>query len=103
MADEETKPEPEAADAAANEAPPDEATVTDASTRAGEASSPDDAPPAEKAPTLPDAAPEEPTAAAAEGESPAEKAPTLPEVPPPIAAAGGGEPPAPGGAELPGA
>ena len=39
MADEETKPEPEAADAAANEAPPDEATVSDASRPVGEASS----------------------------------------------------------------
>jgi hypothetical protein len=55
MADEKTHPESEVADAAANEAPPDEATVTDASTPVGEASSADDPPPAQNAPTLPDA------------------------------------------------
>ena len=37
MADERTKPESEAADAAANEAPPEEATVTDATTPVGDA------------------------------------------------------------------
>src|SRR3954462_2336376 len=88
MADERTQPDDEAAAAAANEAPPEEATVTDASTPVGEAS-PGEAdaaiePPAERAPDA--AVPEEPTAAAV----PPEKAPTLPDAAVP-------EPPAPEG------
>src|SRR4051794_37927415 len=89
MADERTQPDEKAAAAAANEAPPEEATVTDASTPVGEASRAEaDAaiePPAEKAPTLPDAAasetpaPEERNAAGAQPEAPAEKSPTFPE------------------------
>src|SRR3954453_19370432 len=102
MADDQTKPEPEAADAAANEAPPDEATVTDASTRVGDASAADDAPPArsdgapeERGARLPGWAREE-AAAAGAADAPGEKTPTLPDPSAPVdeAPAGSGEPPA---------